>query len=144
MEPGAVSTLVGDDHLLLVRSVTDRVAARLVAAIEHDEELPHAAGAGAGSGSVVTPLADDSRRQQLLVGSWLSDEVARVNHDRMRSGESPLTSVVDRELRARVVAELTGAGPLEPYMSDPQVEEIDVNSHRSTWVRLARRRSNGW
>jgi Flp pilus assembly CpaF family ATPase len=33
-----------------------------------------------------------------------------------------------------VVAELTGAGPLEPYLSDPLVEEIDVNSAASTWV----------
>jgi Flp pilus assembly CpaF family ATPase len=29
---------------------------------------------------------------------------------------------------------LTGAGPLEPYLDDPDVEEIDVNSHRSTWI----------
>ena len=38
---------------------------------------------------------------------------------------------------SRVVAELTGTGPLEPYMSDPSVEEIDVNSHLSTWVTYA-------
>jgi Flp pilus assembly CpaF family ATPase len=122
-----VSSIVVDDPSLLVRAVTDRVAARLVAAIEHDEERP-------GGELGVVPLADDPRRQQLLVGSWLSDEVARVNHDRMQRGESPLASIVDRELRARVVAELTGAGPLEPFMSDPDVEEIDVNSSRSTWV----------
>ena len=41
---------------------------------------------------------------------------------------------VDRELRGRVLAELIGTGPLEPFMSDPLVEEIDVNSHMSTWV----------
>jgi Flp pilus assembly CpaF family ATPase len=32
------------------------------------------------------------------------------------------------------VAELTGAGPLEAYINDASVEEIDVNSHASTWV----------
>ncbi len=35
------------------------------------------------------------------------------------------------------VAELTGTGPLEPFMTDPLVEEIDVNSHLSTWVTYA-------
>ena len=47
----------------------------------------------------------------------------------MHRGDAPLSEVADREIRARVVAELTGAGPLEPYMNDPNVEEIDVNSH---------------
>ena len=32
------------------------------------------------------------------------------------------------------LAELIGTGPLEPFMSDALVEEIDVNSHLSTWV----------
>ena len=55
----------------------------------------------------------------------------------MRSGEAPLPETADRAVRARVVAELTGTGPLEPYMTDPAVEEIDVNSHASTWVTYA-------
>ena len=33
-----------------------------------------------------------------------------------------------------MVADLTGAGPLEPFISDPDVEEIDVNGPDSTWV----------
>jgi pilus assembly protein CpaF len=68
------------------------------------------------------------------VGAWLSEEIAYVNQDRMQRGESPLPELADREIRARVVAELTGTGPLEAYMSDQTVEEIDVNSHLSTWV----------
>ena len=39
------------------------------------------------------PLAADARRQQLLVGAWLNDEIALVNQDRMRGGEAPLDGV---------------------------------------------------
>lgn len=121
-----------DDRLALARFVTERVADRLVAAIEEDEtdrQDGHVDGAPG--------LAGDLRRQQLLVGAWLSEEIATVNQDRMHRGEPPLHESVDREIRARVVADLTGAGPLEPYVADPTVEEVDVNSHESTWVTYA-------
>jgi pilus assembly protein CpaF len=117
------------DRSATVRYVTDRVAARLVEAIELDESDHQD-----GSTSTDVPFAADFRRQQLLVGAWLSDEIAILNQDRMHRGEPPLAEAADREIRSRVVAELTGTGPLEPYMSDPTVEEIDVNGHQSTWV----------
>lgn len=114
----------------LVRQLADRVAGRLVDAIEHDESISDRP-AG------VAPLATDPRRQQLMVGAWLADEIGAVNQERMRRGVRTLESDVEIEIRRRVVAELTGSGPLEPFMSDPTVEEIDVNSHRSTWVTYA-------
>ncbi len=120
-----------DDRAWLVRLVTDRVATRLVEAIEVDETAQH-------DGTATRlPLVADARRQQLLVGAWLSEEIALVNQERMRRGDPPLDEAVDRDVRSRVVAELTGTGPLEPFMSDPGVEEIDVNSHLSTWVTYA-------
>jgi hypothetical protein len=126
-----VTTIGSDaDRVPIVRLVTDRVAGRLVEAIELDESQPD-------PGPTRVPLAADALRQQLLVGSWLSDEIAGVNEERMRRGERPLSEHDDRDVRARVVAELTGAGPLDPYMSDATIEEIDVNSHRSTWVTYA-------
>jgi Flp pilus assembly CpaF family ATPase len=106
--------------------VTDRVATRLIDAIERDES------AGAASGRV--PLSVDERRQQLLVGAWISEEVTVVNEERLRRGLRPLDELAERLLRSRVVAELTGAGPLEQYLSDTLVEEIDVNGPASTWV----------
>jgi pilus assembly protein CpaF len=117
-----------DDLGLIARSVTDRLAERLVEAIEHDEASRDQRGAA------TSQLTGDVRRQQLLVGAWLSDELALVNQDRLRQGARPLDDGSDRFIRAAVVAELTGAGPLEPFVSDPDVEEIDVNSHRSTFV----------
>jgi pilus assembly protein CpaF len=120
-----------EDRAWLVRLVTDRVATRLVEAIEVDETAQH-------DGTATRlPLVADARRQQLLVGAWLSEEIALVNQERMRRGDAPLDEAVDRDVRSRVVAELTGTGPLEPFMSDPGVEEIDVNSHLSTWVTYA-------
>jgi Flp pilus assembly CpaF family ATPase len=121
-----------DERSHLVRFVTDRVATRLVEAIELDE-----ADQQDGVANGRAPLVADGRRQQLLVGAWLAEEVALVNQDRMQRGDPPLAEAVDRDIRSRVVAELTGTGPLEPYMSDPGVEEIDVNSHLSTWVTYA-------
>jgi pilus assembly protein CpaF len=117
-----------DEMAPIVHAVTTRLAERLVDAIEHDESLRD-------HGTAATPqLAGDPRRQQLLVGAWLSDELALVNQERLRHGTRPLDDGSDRFIRAAVVADLTGAGPLEPFMRDPDVEEIDVNSHRSTFV----------
>jgi pilus assembly protein CpaF len=120
------------DRSTLVRFVTDRVATRLVEAIETDET-----GRADDSANGATPLTGDARRQQIMVGAWLSDELASVNQDRMHRGEPPLSEMVDREIRSRVVAELTGTGPLERFMTDPTIEEIDVNSHLSTWITYA-------
>ena len=112
----------------MVALVTDRVATRLIEAIEHDD------GDKADAGRTDNLLANDERRQALLVGAWISDEIAVVNEERLQRGLRPLGQRAEQQTRARVVAELTGAGPLEPYLSDPQVEEIDVNSPDSTWV----------
>lgn len=121
------------DPSAIVRTVTDRIATRLVEAIELDDasrsdELATVSG---------VPLAADRRGQQLLVGAWLTDELAAINQERLRHGLRPLDPAADLRVRADVVADLTGTGPLESYMSDPDVEEIDVNSHRSTWITYA-------
>ena len=106
--------------------VTDRVAARLIDAVERDDAEVRPVGR--------EPLGRDHRRQQLLVGAWIGDEIAALNEGRLRDGLRPLDQQDELQLRAGVVAELTGSGPLEPYLSDPSVEEIDVNWHLSTWV----------
>ncbi|MGA9278189.1 CpaF family protein, partial [Ilumatobacter sp.] len=113
-----------------VGDVTTRVADRLIDAVEHD-----AARTDRGPGDVL--LALDERRQQLLVGAWINDEISVVNEDRLRAGRRPLDLADEHTLRSRVVAELTGAGPLEPFLNDDAVEEIDVNSASSTWITYA-------
>ncbi|MDX2381573.1 MAG: ATPase, T2SS/T4P/T4SS family [Acidimicrobiia bacterium] len=112
-----------------VRTVTDRVARRLIEAIEHDDDR-----AEQGSERRVDLLAGDERRQLLLIGGWIGEEVALLNEERLRAGTRPFGHDAERLLRSRVVAELAGAGPLEPFLSDPTVEEIDVNGPGSTWI----------
>ena len=92
----------------IVRTVTDRVAQRLIEAIEHD--------AARGADRAGDALANDERRQQLLIGSWVIDEIAAVNEERLQRGDPPLATSSEQQVKARVVAELTGAGPLEPYV----------------------------
>lgn len=116
----------------LVQSLCERIAEHLVVAIDADEAVVDPTPT-----PDRLPLSADQRRQQLLVGRWLSEELATVNQARLAGGRSPLTIDTDREIRERVVADLTGTGPLERFLTDPEVEEIDVNSHRSTWVTYA-------
>jgi Flp pilus assembly CpaF family ATPase len=113
-----------------VSDVTARVADRLIDAVESDAAVTDRV-----NGDV--SLAHDERRQQLLVGAWINDELNVVNEERLRSGLRPLDLDAEQIVRSRVVAELTGAGPLEPYLNNTDVEEIDVNSASSTWVTYA-------
>ncbi len=115
----------------IVSAVTDCVAARLIDALERDDG---AAGNGASAARNQGALASDERRQQLLLGAWINEEVGVVNEQRLRRGLAPLERRGEQVVRSRVAAELTGSGPLEPFLSDPGVEEIDVNSAASTWV----------
>ena len=118
----------GEDLDHAIALVTDRVADRLIEAIEQDDAVRSS------SRTTGTALAGDERHQQLLVGALISDEVTSVNEERLQRGTRPLSQHEEHHVRSRVVAELTGAGPLQPYLSDPMVEEVDVNGPDSTWV----------
>ena len=94
-----------DDHLLrtALGVITDRVAERLIDALERDDAAAPAPDR--------SPLVTDERRQQLLIGAWISDEVAVMNEELLHDGLRPLDQPTEQLLRSRVVAELTGAGP---------------------------------
>jgi len=110
----------------LVRDLTGRLSLRLVDAIQSDGPVE--------TGERRLGLREDRSRLELLMGRWMAEEISRINQARLRRGEGLLDAGSDRELRQLAYAETVGAGPLERYMRDPDVEEIDVNSHRSTWV----------
>lgn len=111
----------------LLRELTDRLMQRMVEAIQADTAVEGREGRR-------LAIREDRPRLELLMGRWMAEEVARINQARLQRGEGLLEPAVDRELRARAYAETVGAGPLDRYMNDPGVEEIDVNSHRATWV----------
>jgi Flp pilus assembly CpaF family ATPase len=106
--------------------VIDRVADRLVSAIENDHPSPDR-----------PSLIDDRRRQQLLVGHWVGEELRGIDRVRAEAGQPPLGHRERVDLMDLVVAEVLGAGPLERFLNDPAVEEIDVNSAEHTWVTTA-------
>lgn len=117
----------------LVRELTNRLSSRLVEAVENDTTAPTTSGFNAHT-QRRSSLRDDRARLELLMGRWMADEIARLNQSRLQRGEPLLDEHSERMLRSAAYAETVGAGPLEPYMNDPDVEEIDVNSHCNTWV----------
>jgi Flp pilus assembly CpaF family ATPase len=122
----------------IAQDLTESIAERLVdeqveiarlAALSDASSATTAQGTGQGTGQGHVTVIE-----QLIVGRWLNEAIAGVNRDRIRVGEQPLDASSERLIRSRVAAELTGSGPLEVYLCDPSVEEIDVNSHLTTWV----------
>lgn len=76
----------------------------------------------------------DRDLQRSMVGGWIQEEIATIGQRRLAKGERPLDVDEVNELRHQVLAQMFGHGPLEQWMQDDMVEEIDVNSHASTWV----------
>ena len=60
--------------------------------------------------------------------------------DELIGEEAALLSQESRDrLRARVLRETIGLGPLEELIADPEVEEVLVNGHREVWIERAGR-----
>ncbi|MGZ4793292.1 MAG: CpaF family protein [Ilumatobacteraceae bacterium] len=119
---------------VVVRELTTRLSGRLVEAIESEASSRSVAGLGPTDGPRRVGLREDRARLELLMGTWMAEEITRINQSRLQRGDGLFDEHTERTLRAAAYAETVGAGPLEPYMNDPEVEEIDVNSHLVTWV----------
>ena len=52
-----------------------------------------------------------------------------------------VTNRLRQELRAYMQDEILGLGPIEPFLKDPNVEEIMVNGSKQVWI--ARKRASG-
>ena len=111
----------------IVATVTDQVSQRLIDHVESESGRQATQQRGTG----------DERHRQLLVGAWIGEEIRSINEERLGQGLGPLDELAERLVRTRVVADITGAGPLEPYLNDQTVEEIDVNSATTTWITYA-------
>jgi len=131
---GGVEHRVDLDPIVL--ELTDVISERLV---DQQAEVSEMSTAAAHSSTAAPDALGSSRNavpvvEQLLIGRWLNDALVSLNRERIERGEAPLEPTTERTIRTRVVAELTGSGPLEVFLTDPDVEEVDVNSHLSTWV----------
>ena len=112
-----------------VRELSGRLSARLAEAIETDQQDR--------SGGAHRTVRDDRPRLELMLGRWLAEEVAAINQRRLQHGLGVLDPITEQSLRSQAYAATIGAGPLDTYFADPEVEEIDVNSHLCTWVSYA-------
>lgn len=78
-----------------------------------------------------TELINDVRRY--LAEGQLTATSAHVAEAILASGEIPGAAAVS-QLVTELQSELVGAGPLEPFLNDPQVTDVLVNGHGSVWV----------
>lgn len=79
-------------------------------------------------------LRSDRGRLELLMGRWMAEEITADQPG--PPGPRPVPAGRRRRPPAapRLRRDALGAGPLEPFMRDLAVEEIDVNSAASTFV----------
>jgi hypothetical protein len=87
-----------------------------------------------------TPLATDQAMENYDADAGMANAGSEFEVGSEFSAGAEEIAAVDTQNSANATegfaayAETVGAGPLEPYMNDPEVEEIDVNSHLVTWV----------
>lgn len=113
----------------LTARLVERIAQRLVEATQND------------SIEDVEDIGDsantNTRVPTALIYRWCAEEFAHLNQQQLVIGGELFGAKVIAEVQARVAADLIGTGPLEPWMADRSVEEIDVNSHLNTFVTFA-------
>ena len=119
--PQSLTHVARETHSADRHALVERIAARLA------EESAGREGA----------TSHERRMLEVLIGHWLEEEFATIDRSRTRAGTPVLSIEERRDLGAAVIAEVLGAGPLERWLRHPDIEEIDVNSHRSTWVTFA-------
>src|SRR5215207_6903351 len=104
---------------LLVDDVTVAVKERL--ADERDERGRH-----------VRLGADDERQ---LARRLIALELDLVAERRMSAGLDPIGIDVEHALAEAVLANTLGLGRLQPYLDDPDVQDIHVRGAESTWLK---------
>src|SRR5262249_26860652 len=63
-------------------------------------------------------------------------ELDRVAHDRLAAGLDPMDGAAEQRLAEAVFAGAMGLGRLQPYLDDPDVQDIHVRGCDSTWLKL--------
>lgn len=103
-----------------VPSLADKVRAR--AATDVAEAL--------GPQRLLDPSSDDEARAWALI----SRRLAQVQREEANAGRPPLGSEDAEQLAQGVFDELLRLGPLQRYVSDPEVEDVIVNGHERGFV----------
>lgn len=79
--------------------------------------------------SVLKRPAQEALAQQIVVG-----RVGQLAQDRMRKGIAPITTAEERRIVEAVLAAMFGVGRLEPLLSDPDIEDIEISGHDNVIV----------
>lgn len=115
-------------HAVAAGVEVDEVELDAVTALVVERLATRLADAEAGSPGGLDPLDEE-----LSVGEWVLEELAKVNQARLHEGRPRLSDAAESEISRRVSAEMFGVGPLQPLLQ-ADVVDIDVNSHEHVWV----------
>jgi pilus assembly protein CpaF len=76
--------------------------------------------------------------QRLDIGSWASDTVTKYveaeTANFVQEWRIPVNETEMRKVASALVKELTGFGPLDDLLTDPEVEDILINGHEDVYV----------
>jgi Flp pilus assembly CpaF family ATPase len=78
------------------------------------------------------PLAADEER--VLAVQAAHHELAAITRERIDRGAGPLSDAVEAQIVGAVIDLHYGLGGLQPYVDDPDVENINVNGCDCVWV----------
>ncbi len=85
---------------------------------------------------------DRSRRHRLhsaderqFARQVIADELDRLARDRLAAGLDPMDLDAEHTLAEAVLANAMGLGRLQPYLDDPDVQDIHVRGAESTWLK---------
>lgn len=95
--------------------------------------------------ATATALAEELKRrptlstaaQQELARTLVQDGVDELVRQRMRAGQVVPTPAEERVIAEAVFAAQFGLGRLQPYVDDPQVENIEVHGYDNVWIGYA-------
>jgi Flp pilus assembly CpaF family ATPase len=110
-----------------------RYRAQLVAAIEHARaELAERVAAANPGRRVVLP---DEFEDRSTAGEAVGVELAAIARARLGNGLAVLPARIEEVLKSEALDHALGLGPMQPYLTNPDVEELDINAdgHAFAW-----------
>jgi Flp pilus assembly CpaF family ATPase len=78
----------------------------------------------------------DHEDERQLARQLISDELDALARERLRAGMDPLDATSEQVVADAVLAHALGLARLQPYLDDPDVQDIHVRGCDSTWLKL--------
>lgn len=81
--------------------------------------------------------AGDVGDRPTLVAQLVGDVLREYNVAALGGGRAPMAAEVEEQLRRSMLDAFLGLGDLQPYIDDPDIENIDVNGCDVVWITYA-------